>query len=214
MVTILHRGFSSLDRAALPEDEYYVRRVALQEHLLEADLKGLFVFSDPDDYADAAYLGGTLDGATVYLPAVGDPILLGGPHAWREQRVLRARRGSATSACRVRFHRPRRRCGRSSMSTHLSGTESASAASYGPRALPRSRPPARHSATASSSASMISCAVNGVRLDHGSSSSCGQRWASHELRQPPASAHTPQAPPMPRRRSRPSWQLVPIARET
>jgi Xaa-Pro aminopeptidase len=89
MVTILHRGFSSLDRAALPEDEYYVRRVALQEHLLEADLKGVFVFSDPDDYADAAYLGGTLDGATVYLPAIGDPTLLGGPHAWREQCVLR-----------------------------------------------------------------------------------------------------------------------------
>lgn len=89
MVTILHRGFSSLDRAALPQDEYLVRGLALQKHLREARLEGIFVFSDADDYADAAYLGATLDGATVYLPASGDPVLLGGPHAWREQDVLR-----------------------------------------------------------------------------------------------------------------------------
>jgi Xaa-Pro aminopeptidase len=89
MVTILHRGFSDLDRALLPEDEFEVRRLAVQASLRDGGLEGLFVFSDADDYADAAYLGGTLDGATVFVPSDGEPVLLGGSHAWRELRVLR-----------------------------------------------------------------------------------------------------------------------------
>ena len=88
-VTILHRGYSVLDRALLPEDEFGERRRAIQRELAAAELTGVFVFGDADDYADVAYLGGTLDGATVFVPAAGEPVLVGGPHAWREQSVLR-----------------------------------------------------------------------------------------------------------------------------
>jgi hypothetical protein len=78
MEPVLKRGYSSWDRAVLPDDEFALRVDGVRRALREAKLGALVVVNYSllgvmVDYADMAYLSGLQSGGALVVPLEGDP---------------------------------------------------------------------------------------------------------------------------------------------
>jgi creatinase/prolidase-like protein len=78
MEPVLKRGYSSWDRAVLPDDEFALRVDGVRRALREAKLGALVVVNYSllgvmVDYADMAYLSGLQSGGALVVPLDGDP---------------------------------------------------------------------------------------------------------------------------------------------
>jgi Xaa-Pro aminopeptidase len=78
MEPVLKRGYSSWDRAVLPDDEFALRVEGVRRALREAHLGALVVVNYSllgvmVDYADMAYLSGLQSGGALLVPLDGDP---------------------------------------------------------------------------------------------------------------------------------------------
>ncbi|MEO8465679.1 MAG: aminopeptidase P family N-terminal domain-containing protein [Gammaproteobacteria bacterium] len=78
MEPVLKRGYSSWDRAVLPDDEFALRVEGVRRALREARLGALVVVNYSllgvmVDYADMAYLSGLQSGGALVVPLEGDP---------------------------------------------------------------------------------------------------------------------------------------------
>jgi hypothetical protein len=77
MEPVLKRGYSSWDRAVLPDDEFALRADAVRAALERAQLGALVVVNYSllgvmVDYADIAYLAGLQSGGALLVPRTGD----------------------------------------------------------------------------------------------------------------------------------------------
>ncbi len=78
MEPVLKRGYSSWDRAVLPDDEFALRVEGVRRALREAKLGALVVVNYSllgvmVDYADMAYLSGLQSGGALVVPLEGEP---------------------------------------------------------------------------------------------------------------------------------------------
>ena len=78
MEPVLKRGYSSWDRAVLPDDEFALRVEAVRHALCAARLGALVVVNYSllgvmVDYADMAYLSGLQSGGALLVPLEGEP---------------------------------------------------------------------------------------------------------------------------------------------
>ena len=78
MEPVLKRGYSSWDRAVLPDDEFALRVEGVRRALREAKLGALVVVNYSllgvmVDYADMAYLSGLQSGGALLVPLEGEP---------------------------------------------------------------------------------------------------------------------------------------------
>ena len=78
MEPVLKRGYSSWDRAVLPDDEFALRVEGVRHALREARLGALVVVNYSllgvmVDYADMAYLSGLQSGGALLVPLEGEP---------------------------------------------------------------------------------------------------------------------------------------------
>jgi Xaa-Pro aminopeptidase len=78
MEPVLKRGYSSWDRAVLPDDEFALRVDGVRHALREARLRALVVVNYSllgvmVDYADMAYLSGLQSGGALLVPLEGEP---------------------------------------------------------------------------------------------------------------------------------------------
>ena len=78
MEPVLKRGYSSWDRAVLPDDEFALRVEGVRRVLREAKLGALVVVNYSllgvmVDYADMAYLSGLQSGGALLVPLEGEP---------------------------------------------------------------------------------------------------------------------------------------------
>ena len=78
MEPVLKRGYSSWDRAVLPDDEFALRVEGVRQALREARLGALVVVNYSllgvmVDYADMAYLSGLQSGGALLVPLEGEP---------------------------------------------------------------------------------------------------------------------------------------------
>ncbi len=78
MEPVLKRGYSSWDRAVLPDDEFALRVEGVRHALREARLGALVVVNYSllgvmVDYADMAYLSGLQSGGALLVPLQGEP---------------------------------------------------------------------------------------------------------------------------------------------
>jgi len=78
MEPVLKRGYSSWDRAVLPDDEFALRVEGVRRALREAQLGALVVVNYSllgvmVDYADMAYLSGLQSGGALLVPLDGEP---------------------------------------------------------------------------------------------------------------------------------------------
>jgi hypothetical protein len=78
MEPVLKRGYSSWDRAVLPDDEFALRVESVRRALRESRLAALVVVNYSllgvmVDYADMAYLSGLQSGGALLVPLEGEP---------------------------------------------------------------------------------------------------------------------------------------------